>query len=97
METGSASDDVALVRQRGASFADDCVELLDGSDMFVDDGLIDERPQGLRRRTSTIVRSTPARASRAKTSSSAAKKGFETPSCTYQKVSPLAGETTAVT
>jgi hypothetical protein len=29
--------------------------------------------------------------------SSASKNGFETPSCTYQKVSPLAGDTKAVT
>ena len=44
-----------------------------------------------------MVRLTPAPASRAKVSSSAEKNGFETPSCTYQKVSPLAGDTNAVT
>jgi hypothetical protein len=33
----------------------------------------------------------------AKVLSSASKNGFETPSCTYQKVSPLAGDTKAVT
>ena len=44
-----------------------------------------------------MVRRAPAPASRAKVSSSAEKNGFDTPSCTYQKVSPLAGETKAVT
>ena len=42
-----------------------------------------------------MIRSTPAAASRAKVSSSAAKNGFDTPSCTYQMVSPLAGDTKA--
>jgi hypothetical protein len=49
MEAGSTFDDVALVRERGASFADDRVEFVYRSDVFVDDGLVDEGPQGLRR------------------------------------------------
>ncbi len=36
MEAGSVSDDVALGLERGASFADDCVELLDRFDVFVE-------------------------------------------------------------
>jgi hypothetical protein len=47
MEAGSAFDDGALVCERCASFADDFVEFVDRSDVFVDDGLVDERPQGL--------------------------------------------------
>lgn len=45
METSSAFDDVALVCERGASFADDRVEFVDRADVFVDDRLVDERPQ----------------------------------------------------
>ena len=44
-----------------------------------------------------MMRSDPAPASRAKVASKASKKGFDTPSDKYQKVSPVAGETKAVT
>jgi hypothetical protein len=49
MESCSAFDDVAIGGERDASFADDRVEFLDRFDVFVDDGLVDERPQGFRR------------------------------------------------
>ena len=49
MKAGSAFDGFAFAGERRASFSDDRVELLDRSDVFVDDGLVDERPQGLRR------------------------------------------------
>ncbi len=45
MEAGSAFDGVSLVGEGGASLADDVVEFVDGRDMFVDDGLVDQRPQ----------------------------------------------------
>jgi hypothetical protein len=49
-------------------------------------------------RTRTIVRSRPAFASRVKVASNnASKNGLDTPSRKYQKVSPLAGDTKAVT
>jgi len=44
-----------------------------------------------------MMRATLAQASGAKASRSAWKSGFETPSETYQTVSPVAGETKAVT
>lgn len=46
METGSDYVGVALVGEGGTSFADDGVECLD---IRVDDGLVDERPERLRR------------------------------------------------
>ena len=49
MEAGSAFDDVALIGECGASLADDFVQSFDCFDVLVDDGLVDERPQGLRR------------------------------------------------
>ena len=49
MKAGSALDGFAFAGERRASFADDRVELLDRSDVFVDDGLVDEGPQGFRR------------------------------------------------
>ena len=48
-------------------------------------------------RVSTMRRPRPAPASSAKAFKSASKNGFDTPSETYQKVSPDAGETNAVT
>jgi len=44
-----------------------------------------------------MIRSRPAPASSANTRSSASKKGLDTPFETYQKLSPVAGETNAVT
>ena len=44
-----------------------------------------------------MIRSRPAPASSAKAASSGSKNGFETPLETYQKNSPVAGETKAVT
>jgi hypothetical protein len=44
-----------------------------------------------------MMRSSPAPVSLAKSASSASKNGLETPLCTYQKISPVAGETKAVT
>ena len=43
------------------------------------------------------MRADPASDSRAKVSSKASKNSFDTPVETYQKVSPVAGETNAVT
>ena len=45
MKAGSAFDGVSFVGEGGASLADDVVEFVDGRDMFVDDGLVDQRPQ----------------------------------------------------
>ena len=45
MEAGSAFDGVAFVDEGGASFSDDVVEFVDGRDVFVDDGFVDQRPQ----------------------------------------------------
>jgi hypothetical protein len=45
VESGSAFDVVSFVGEGGASLADDVVEFVDGRDMFVDDGLVDQRPQ----------------------------------------------------
>jgi len=47
--------------------------------------------------TSKMMRLNPAPASRAKVSSNASKNSFDTPLERYQKVSPVAGETNAVT
>jgi hypothetical protein len=47
--------------------------------------------------TSRMILATPALASRAKVSSSASKNSFDTPLERYQKVSPVAGDTKAVT
>jgi hypothetical protein len=47
--------------------------------------------------TRRMMRRKPASASRAKVSSSASKNSFATPFDRYQKVSPVAGETNAVT
>jgi hypothetical protein len=44
-----------------------------------------------------MMRATPASASRAKVSSKASKNSFDTPLDRYQKVSPVAGDTNAVT
>ena len=44
-----------------------------------------------------MMRLEPASASRAKVSSKASKNSFDTPLETYQKVSPVAGDTNAVT
>jgi hypothetical protein len=44
VEAGSAFDGVAFVGDGGASLADDVVEFVDGRDMFVDDRLVDQRP-----------------------------------------------------
>lgn len=49
MESGSALDGVALVGEGGASFSDDVVEFVDRRDVFVDDGFVDQRPQGFGR------------------------------------------------
>ena len=49
MEAGSAFDDIRLAGERRASLADDGVEFVDRFDVLVDDGLVDEGPQGLRR------------------------------------------------
>ncbi len=48
METGAALDGFAFARKRGASLADDRVELVDRRHMLVDDGLVDERPERFR-------------------------------------------------
>ena len=45
VEAGSAFDGVTLFDEGGASFADDVVEFVDRRDVFVDDRLVDERPQ----------------------------------------------------
>lgn len=47
--------------------------------------------------TRTMTRSRPAPASSAKRRNSASKNGFDTPLETYQKHSPVAGDTKAVT
>jgi len=44
-----------------------------------------------------MIRSRPAPASSAKAANNCSKNGFETPLETYQKHSPVAGETKAVT
>jgi len=49
MEAGSALDNLRLACERRAPRADDFVQSFDRFDMFVDDGLVDERPQRLRR------------------------------------------------
>ncbi len=49
MKAGSAFDGVAFVGKGGASLTDDVVEFLNRRDMFVDDWLVDQRPQGFGR------------------------------------------------
>jgi len=128
MEIGAAFDGLAFLGERDASLGDDFVELINGGDMLVDDGLVDERPQRLRRlqfrrvgrekdEPHAVENSQPRFAmpasvvdhendgsvnasagfTRKKVSSSASKNGFDTPSNKYQKVSPVAGDTKAVT
>ncbi|MGA7324236.1 MAG: hypothetical protein WBX25_07095, partial [Rhodomicrobium sp.] len=53
-------------------------------------------PAGVIENKDTMVRHIPAPASRANASSSASKNRFDTPLEMYQKVSPVAGETKAV-
>src|SRR5271166_4856721 len=45
VEAGLALDLFALGGESGASHRDDLVESLEGGDVLVDDGLVDQRPQ----------------------------------------------------
>jgi len=56
VEVGSAFDGVAFIGEGGASIVDDGVELLDCSDVLVDDGLVDARPERLGRLQFRCVR-----------------------------------------
>ena len=97
MESGSALDLFALLGEGDTLGGDFLVELCDGCDVLVDDRLVDKRPKSFGGLQLRGVRLKPASASRAKVASSASKKSFDTPLETYQKVSPVAGETNAVT
>jgi len=123
-----AFDFVLFRREGGAARGDDLVEDFEVGNVLVDDGLVDERPEGLgglhlrgvgRLEDQTeplwhdkagfavpagIVEhkdddpfAPAAPASSANRRSNASKKGLETPFETYQKTSPVAGETKAVT
>ena len=128
MEARLSSHEAAIVVERDALRGDGGVEVGEGLETPVRDGLVDMDPKGLgglwlwrvgRQRdeadalghgprpgavcprapssTRTMMRPRPAPASREKSASVSSKSALETPLERRQKLSPVAGETKAVT